>query len=131
MINSIVDRKESPWSMVVQNRTWELELNVAPRELDVHFKDKDSQLVELTWQPPKQSNGRVTGYVILYTHNKTLADPEWNVSAVKGDIHSAIMYDLRPFTLYYFKVQARNNRGYGPFSNLVMFRTGQSKFQKL
>lgn len=114
--------------MAVQNKTWELALNVAPRDLVVHFRDKDSQLVELTWQPPKLNTGRVTGYVILYTHNKTLAEPEWNVSAVKGDVHSSIMYDLRPFTVYYFKVQARNSRGYGPYSNVVTFTTGQSKY---
>lgn len=115
--------------MVVQNRTWELVLNVAPRELDVHFKDKESQLVELTWLPPKLNSGRVTGYVILYTSNKTLSDPEWSVSALKGDVHSTIMYDLKPFTIYYFKVQARNSRGYGPFSNVVMFKTGHSKYK--
>lgn len=113
--------------MVVQNRTWELPPNVAPRDLDVHFKDEESQLVELTWLSPKTYTGRITGYVILYTHNKSLPDPEWNVSAVKGDVHASVVYDLKPFTVYYFKVQARNSRGYGPFSNIVTFRTGQSK----
>ena len=113
--------------MVVQNRTWELPPSVAPRDLDVHLKDEDSQLVELTWLPPKTSNGRITGYVILYTDDKSKTDPEWQALAIKGDNHSSIIYDLKPFTVYYFKVQARNSRGYGPFSNIVSFRTGQSK----
>ncbi|KAJ8932114.1 hypothetical protein NQ314_014895 [Rhamnusium bicolor] len=125
-VKLIKGRKESSWSMEVQNRTWELPPNVAPRDLDVHLKDEESQLVELTWQPPRITSGRITGYVILYTDNKTRSDPEWHVSAVKGDIHSSIVYDLKPFTLYYFKVQARNSRGYGPFSNLVSFRTGRN-----
>ncbi|XP_074038285.1 neogenin protein frazzled [Leptinotarsa decemlineata] len=125
-VKLVKGRKESSWSMVVQNRTWELPLNVAPRDLFVHFKDDESQLVELSWQPPKTYTGRINGYVILYTYNKSLLDPEWNASAVKGDVHSTVIYNLKPFTLYYFKVQARNSRGYGPFSNLVTFRTGQS-----
>jgi len=47
--------------MVVQNRTWELPPDVAPRNVDVHLKDEDSQLVEITWLPPKTTNGRITG----------------------------------------------------------------------
>ncbi|CAH1100785.1 unnamed protein product [Psylliodes chrysocephalus] len=125
-VKLVKGRKESSWSMVAHNRTWELPLNVAPRELDAHFKDEESHLVELSWQPPKTYTGRITGYVILYTDNKSLSDPEWNASAVKGDVHSSIIYNLKPFTMYYFKVQARNSRGYGPFSNVVTFRTGQS-----
>ncbi|KAJ8924156.1 hypothetical protein NQ315_006940 [Exocentrus adspersus] len=125
-VKLVKGRKESSWSMVVQNRTWELPPNVAPRDLDVHLKDEESQLVELTWQPPKITNGRITGYVILYSDNKSYPDAEWNVSAIKGDVHSSVVYDLKPFTVYYFKVQARNSRGYGPFSNLVSFRTGRS-----
>lgn len=51
--------------MVVQNSTWELAPNVAPRDLDVHIKEGEPQLVELTWQPPKTTLGRITGIVQL------------------------------------------------------------------
>ncbi|XP_072382653.1 neogenin isoform X2 [Diabrotica undecimpunctata] len=125
-VKLVKGRKESSWSMVAHNRTWELPLNVAPREVDAHFKDEESQLVELTWQPPKTYMGRITGYVILYTDNKSLSDTEWNASAVKGDTHSSVLYNLKPFTQYHFKIQARNSRGYGPFSEIVSFRTGQN-----
>nr|CAI5828476.1 unnamed protein product [Callosobruchus analis] len=123
-VKTIKGRRESSWSMVVQNRTWELAPNLPPRDVSIHYKDRDSQFVELSWQPPKA--GRVTGYVILYTNNRSLPEPEWNVSAVKGDVHSMIVYDLKPFTQYYFKVQARNSRGLGPYSTVVSFRTGHS-----
>jgi len=73
------------------------------------------------------SNFRL-GYVVLYTEDKNRTDALWQALAVKGDNHSSIIYDLKPFTVYYFKVQARNSRGYGPFSNIITFRTGQSKF---
>ncbi|KAL1513925.1 hypothetical protein ABEB36_003263 [Hypothenemus hampei] len=125
-VKLVKGRRESSWSMVVQNRTWELPPDVAPRNVDVHLKDEDSQFVEITWLPPKTSNGRITGYVILFTDNKTKPDALWQALAVKGDNHSSIIYDLKPFTMYYFKVQARNSRGYGPYSNIVSFRTGQN-----
>lgn len=47
--------------MVVQNATWELAPNAAPRDLDVHVKEDEPRLVELTWQPPKTTTGRITG----------------------------------------------------------------------
>lgn len=132
--------------MVVQNTTWELAPNASPRDLDVHLKEDEPQLVELTWQPPKITSGRITGsmgfhlierfflfvfplgYVILYTDNKTKSDREWLAQATKGDKHSAVLGDLKPLTEYYFKVQARNSKGYGPFSNVVIFTTGPSKY---
>ncbi|XP_066262767.1 neogenin isoform X2 [Euwallacea similis] len=125
-VKLVKGNRESSWSMVVQNRTWEMPPDVAPRNVDVHLKDEDSQFVEITWLPPKTSNGRITGYVILYTDNKTKSDASWHALVVKGDNHSSIITELRPFTVYYFKVQARNSRGYGPFSNIVSFRTGQN-----
>ncbi|XP_048523276.1 neogenin isoform X2 [Dendroctonus ponderosae] len=125
-VKLVKGRRESSWSMVVQNRTWEMPPDVAPRNVDVHLKDEDSQLVEITWLPPKTSNSRTTGYVILFTENKNKTDALWQALAVKGDNHSSIIYDLKPFTVYYFKVQARNSRGYGPFSSIVSFRTGQN-----
>ncbi|XP_015837098.1 neogenin isoform X4 [Tribolium castaneum] len=125
-VKLVKGRKESPWSMVVQNATWELAPNASPRDLDVHLKEDEPQLVELTWQPPKITSGRITGYVILYTDNKTKSDREWLAQATKGDKHSAVLGDLKPNTEYYFKVQARNSKGYGPFSNVVIFTTGSN-----
>ncbi|CAH1125665.1 unnamed protein product [Ceutorhynchus assimilis] len=123
-VKLVKGRRESAWSMVVQNRTWELPPDVAPRNVDVHLRTEEE--VEITWLPPKTTTGRITGYVILFTDNKTKTDAQWQALAVKGDNHSSIIYDLKPFTVYFFKVQARNSRGYGPFSNIATFRTGQN-----
>jgi hypothetical protein len=30
--------------------------------------------------------------------------------------------------MYHFKIQARNNKGYGPFSNIISFTTGPSEW---
>lgn len=67
------------------------------------------------------------GYIILYTTNSTKRDREWSVKAIKGEKHSEIVTDLNSLTNYYFKIQARNSRGNGPFSQIVAFRTGESK----
>ncbi|XP_044744590.1 neogenin isoform X2 [Coccinella septempunctata] len=117
-------RKESPWSMVVTNSTWDTAPSAAPRDLDVHMTEDESQQVELSWQPPKMAGSRITGYIIFYTDNVTKSDREWSVLAIKGDKHTSIIPDLKPFTEYFFKIQARNSRGNGPFSTVVTFRTG-------
>lgn len=56
---------DSPWSMVVTNKTWEIPPNTAPRDLQVRAVEKDSQIVELSWQAPKQQNAQVTGKYAL------------------------------------------------------------------
>lgn len=53
--------------MVVQNRTMELTLSAEPRNLDIHPKEDDPRILELTWQPPKVQNGRITGMIIILT----------------------------------------------------------------
>lgn len=47
--------------MVVQNKTQELPISAEPRDLKVQTKKDNPQVVELTWQPPKILNGRITG----------------------------------------------------------------------
>ncbi|KAL3287322.1 hypothetical protein HHI36_001797 [Cryptolaemus montrouzieri] len=124
-VKLVKGRKESPWSMVVTNTTWDTPPSAAPRDLDVHLLDDHSQMVEVTWQPPKMSGARITGYIIFYSDNATKSDREWSVLAIKDDKHSSIIPDLKPFTEYFFKIQARNSRGYGPFSPIVSFKTGR------
>lgn len=59
--------------------------------------------------------------------DKSKKDREWHVKAVKGDKHTLMLTELKTSTLYYFKIQARNERGYGPFSPIASATTGQSK----
>ncbi|XP_018329042.1 neogenin isoform X2 [Agrilus planipennis] len=123
-VKVVKGRRESPWSMVVQNATWENPPNSPPKNLSVVSVEGEGQVLKLQWQPLKLQTGRVTGYVILYTTNTTKRDREWSAQAVKGDENSVIISDLEPNTEYFFKVQARNSGGNGPFSALASFRTG-------
>lgn len=69
-VKLVKGQRDSPWSMVVSNRTWDIPPNAAPRELQVRAVEKDSQIIELSWQPPKQQNAYVTGnfIVMFYAH---------------------------------------------------------------
>lgn len=69
------------------------------------------------------------GYLVFYTTDATQKDRDWVVEGVLGDKLSTTIRDLTPQTTYYFKVQARNSKGYGPMSPTVIFRTPAGKWQ--
>jgi neogenin len=68
-----------------------------------------------------------TGYVVAYTTDQTKKDSEWVVEGVLGDRLTTSLKGLTPDTKYYCKIQARNNKGYGPFSAIVSFTTPASE----
>ncbi|XP_069703629.1 neogenin isoform X2 [Periplaneta americana] len=123
-VKVVKGRRESPWSMVVLNMTQEAAPSSQPRDLTVVPVEDNPTAVNLNWQPPKQPNGPITGYVILYTTDHTQRDREWVVEGILGDKMTTTIKGLTPGTLYHFKIQARNNKGYGPFSSIVSFTTG-------
>ena len=65
---------------------------------------------------------------MFYTTDNTLPDRAWVVEGVLGDRLSTIIKDLTPKTTYFFKVQARNSKGYGPMSPTVIFKTPNSEY---
>lgn len=69
----------------------------------------------------------ISGYLIIYSTDNTKWDRDWLVEGVVGDKVDAIIKSLHPNTMYYFKIQARNSKGYGPFSTTMSFKTPQSK----
>ncbi|XP_054724817.1 neogenin-like isoform X2 [Uloborus diversus] len=115
--------RESTWSMSVINTTQEAAPSSPPRDLTLIPSEDDSSSVSLQWQPPKQPNGQITGYVVFYTTDNTQRDRDWVVEGVIGDKLSAIISNLMPDTTYYFKIQARNTKGYGPLSSEVVYKT--------
>ncbi|KFM76351.1 hypothetical protein X975_12770, partial [Stegodyphus mimosarum] len=115
--------RESTWSMSVINSTQEAAPSSPPRDLTVIPSEDDATSIALTWQPPKQPNGQISGYVIFYTTDNTQRDRDWVQEGVIGDKLSTILRNLLPDTTYYFKIQARNAKGYGPFSSEVVYKT--------
>jgi hypothetical protein len=65
-------------------------------------------------------------YIIFYTSNLKSPEREWLMSSVKGDRLSILIRELQPSTTYHFKLQARNVKGYGPFSQPISFTTAKN-----
>jgi len=60
---------------------------------------------------------------MYYTTDATQRDMDWIVDGVMGDRLSNTLTGLTTETTYYFKVQAKNDKGPGPMSPTVIFRT--------
>ena len=115
-------RRQSPWSLVVSNRTREAAPASAPRDIVIRQAGSPDAL-HLSWRPPKFTNGKINGYVIQYTTDKRADDRDWFVEAVVGDGTKATIRSLLSDTKYYFKMSARNNKGYGPPGPTVSYTT--------
>lgn len=123
-VRVIKNKRNSAWSMSVLNSTHEAVPSTAPRDLTVvPSADDEPSTVSVHWQPPKQPNGQITGYAIFYTTDNTQQDREWAVKVIIGDKLNALITELQPALNYYFKIQARNNKGFGPFSSEASFKT--------
>ncbi|KZS13597.1 Neogenin [Daphnia magna] len=127
-VKVIKNRRESPWSLVVPNTTFEAAPSSPPRDLTVVPVEENPSAINLNWQPPKQPNGQITGYVIFYTTDSSQRDRDWVVEGVVGDKMTTTIKGLTPDTTYFIKIQARNNKGYGPFSSIIQFRTNPSTY---
>lgn len=125
-VKVVKGRRQSPWSMVVLNTTSEAPPASPPRDLTVVGVDNHPSSVNLNWQPPRQPNGEITGYIIYYTTDSTLRDRDWVVEGVMGDKMTTTIKGLTPSTTYFFKIQARNGKGAGPFSPTVSLTTTAS-----
>ncbi|XP_077483967.1 neogenin protein frazzled isoform X9 [Amblyomma americanum] len=125
-VKVVKGRRESAYSMDVLNTTQESPPSSPPRDLTVVPSEDSPTTVNLHWQPPKQQNGMITGYVILYTADNTQQDTDWVVEVVVGDRMTAVIKGLTADTSYHFKIQARNSKGYGPLSSEVVYHTGKS-----
>ena len=69
----------------------------------------------------------LSGYLVFYTTDATQKDEDWVFDGTVGEKLSTTIKDLTLGTTYYFKVQARNTKGYGPMSPTVIFRTPGGK----
>ncbi|KAH9410379.1 60S ribosomal protein L4 [Tyrophagus putrescentiae] len=122
-VRVIKNKRNSTWSMSVLNTTGEAVPSTAPRDLTVVASSSSGTAEDDPSTPPKQPNGQITGYVIFYTTDNTQQDRDWAVKVIVGDKLNAVLTELQPSALYYFKIQARNNKGYGPLSAETSFRT--------
>ncbi|KRY56600.1 Neogenin -like protein [Trichinella britovi] len=121
-VKASLGRAESEWSMTAFNKTFSSAPSSAPRDLTPIDSDSDPTTVLLNWQPPKHPNGKITKYLIYYTLDQKLPDSKWMVEGIRGDRMSTTIDGLIPDTDYYFKIQAVNDRGYGPVSSVKLYQ---------
>lgn len=131
-VKVVKGKRESTWSMSVFNTTQEAAPSSPPRDLTIFpSENEDPTIIILRWQPPKQPNGQITGYIVFYTTDNTQRDRDWVVEGIVGNKTSAALKGLLPETTYFFKIQARNSKGYGPLSIEATFKTLQGNCYKL
>ncbi|CAB4066847.1 NEO1 [Lepeophtheirus salmonis] len=117
-LNCMIDDLRANADLVAMNKTLEAEPSSAPRDLIIDSVGDGT--VELSWIAPKYPNGRINGYIIQYTKNRKAAEIEWYVEAVVGAETEATLNGLDMDAKYFFKMSARNNKGYGPTSQVQM-----------
>ena len=79
----------------------------------------------LNWQPPRALNGPVLEYRIFYSTNSSAV--QWKSVKADGSSLTKEISGLKPGTAYFFKMQARTKKGWGPMSSPKKFSTLSSK----
>uniref|UniRef100_A0A671V2J7 DCC netrin 1 receptor n=1 Tax=Sparus aurata TaxID=8175 RepID=A0A671V2J7_SPAAU len=118
-------RKSSTWSMTAHATTYEAAPSSAPKDLTVISREGRPRAILISWQPPMEANGRVTGYILYYTLDKNMPIDDWVMEAISGDRLTHQVVDLNLDTVYYFRIQAKNAKGVGPLSEPIHFRTAK------
>ncbi|XP_069577980.1 netrin receptor DCC [Brachyistius frenatus] len=118
-------RKSSTWSMTAHATTYEAAPSSAPKDLTVISREGRPRAILISWQPPMEANGRITGYILYYTLDKNMPIDDWVMEAISGDRLTHQVVDLNLDTVYYFRIQAKNAKGVGPLSEPIHFRTAK------
>ena len=72
--------------------------------------------LSLNWQPPLQLNGNIVKYRIFYSTNVNAPLKTWKVVEAEGSKLTKQITGLKPGTTYYFQMQAKTIKGWGPMS---------------
>ncbi|XP_056314883.1 netrin receptor DCC [Danio aesculapii] len=118
-------RKSSTWSMTAHATTYEAAPSSAPKDLTVIGREGRPRAILISWQPPLEANGRITGSILYYTLEKNLPIDDWVMEPISGDRLTHQVLDLNLDTVYYFRIQAKNAKGVGPLSDPVQYRTSK------
>uniref|UniRef100_A0A8C1RAD4 DCC netrin 1 receptor n=1 Tax=Cyprinus carpio TaxID=7962 RepID=A0A8C1RAD4_CYPCA len=120
-------RKSSTWSMTAHATTYEAAPSSAPKDLTVIGREGRPRAILISWQPPLEANGRITGYILYYTLDKNMPIDDWVMEPISGDRLTHQVMDLSLDTVYYFRIQAKNAKGVGPLSEPVQYRTAKGE----
>ncbi|GAA56235.1 receptor-type tyrosine-protein phosphatase F [Clonorchis sinensis] len=73
--------------------------------------------VDVTWHPPRNANGKITRYTVLYSTDSKHPVNKWH--RIETNLQTTQIRNLKPMQTYFLKVAASNSVGTGPFSELT------------
>ncbi|KMQ85280.1 proto-oncogene tyrosine-protein kinase ros-like protein, partial [Lasius niger] len=91
-------------------------------EFDNKLNEKNI-FVTFRWNEPKVTNGMIQKYRVQYWFIENLKRIQTSVDISSAKILQHKVYDLKPDTMYYFKVQAHNEVGAGPYTKFINVST--------
>ena len=92
--------------------------------LSLTGNNASSTSLEMTWQPPRDSNGIITEYRV-YLRNSSLTVPIMKPTPTGSNETMLVVRDLAKFTWYRVWVRALTSAGEGPQSNFVDIMTDE------
>lgn len=90
------------------------------KPLSPEIRVKSSTELYLKWNEPHCNGSPITDYKLECSTNQ---EDDTFATVYQGLDHFAELQNLKPFTLYYFRVQAVNASGRSPFSPMVCQKT--------
>ena len=88
-----------------------------PMDLTGDPNEENFTRLSLHWQPPLELNGNILKYRIYYSTNVNASFKTWKSVEAEGSKLTKQITGLKPGTTYYFKMQAKTKKGWGPLSN--------------
>nr|XP_057910157.1 ephrin type-B receptor 5 isoform X2 [Doryrhamphus excisus] len=76
--------------------------------------------ITLSWPQPDRPNGDILEYQVRYFDKGSDVD---GAVSVYSETNTLSIGSLIPGSIYAFQIRARNERGYGPYSNTIYFTT--------
>ncbi|KTG04307.1 hypothetical protein cypCar_00011683, partial [Cyprinus carpio] len=86
----------------------------------MHQVSRSVDSITLSWSQPDQPNGVILDYELQY-YEKNMA--ESNSSLLRSQTNTAVIWGLKPGTIYVFQVRARTVAGFGRLSGKMYFQT--------
>uniref|UniRef100_A0A8C0CZZ0 DCC netrin 1 receptor n=1 Tax=Balaenoptera musculus TaxID=9771 RepID=A0A8C0CZZ0_BALMU len=96
------NRRSSTWSMTAHATTYEAAPTSAPKDLTVITREGKPRTVIVSWQPPLEANGKITGRHLSFISCNIPID-DWVMETISGDRLTHQIMDLNLDTMYYFE----------------------------
>ena len=91
---------------------------------DIHVTNNTSSSLNVTWQPPLNTDNAVAHYLICYRTSKS---QKCRTQLVEGHARSAILENLNASTEYFIRVRAVTCKGPGNYSEEISHKTRGKK----